>query len=261
MSSTLITGVDAYGLDRTPKSSDFFDEGVLVFRDVILPEQGHALTAAAEPVMKAWIEHDPQTGRAPNPKQNGYITHFLEHPTLLETDGFRATLDDYLNDPDVVRIIKEILGPSAYLKEVTFRFNPSGQNRNGNWHRDTQSITGTDSDEQAMIEKYARNPPYVVAEYTLTISTETDLCPGSHLRWDDEDEHDIRLVDHGRRGEKFVPLTAIRPYLSSGDVMIYHPFIIHRTRRAADRKQRLILGVWTTPEREAEFGGVLPVVG
>jgi hypothetical protein len=32
-------------------------------------------------------------------------------------------------------------------------------------------------------------------------------------------------------------------------------------RRAPDRKQRLILGVWTTPMREAEFGMVLPVVG
>ena len=31
--------------------------------------------------------------------------------------------------------------------------------------------------------------------------------------------------------------------------------------RAADRKQRLILGVWTTPKREADFGDVLPVVG
>ena len=60
MSSTLITGVDAYGLDRTPKASDFFDEGVLVFRDVLLPEQGQALTLAAEPVIKAWMEHDPQ---------------------------------------------------------------------------------------------------------------------------------------------------------------------------------------------------------
>ncbi len=261
MSSTLITGVDAYGLDRTPKSSDFFDEGVVVFRDVLLPEQGQALTLAAEPVLNAWIEHDPQSGRAPNPRQNGYITHFMEHPTVLSTDGLRATLHDYLNDPDVVRIIREILGPDAYLKEVTFRFNPSGQNRNGNWHRDTQSITATDLEEECMIEKYATNPPYLVAEYTLTISTETDLCPGSHLRWDDEDEYDIRLADNGRRGEKFVPLTAVRPYLSSGDVMIYHPFILHRTRRAADRKQRLILGVWTTPTREAEFGGVLPVVG
>jgi hypothetical protein len=31
--------------------------------------------------------------------------------------------------------------------------------------------------------------------------------------------------------------------------------------RVADRKQRLILGVWTTPKHEAEFGMVLPVVG
>jgi len=261
MSSTLITGVDAYGLDRTPKADDFHDEGVVVFRDVLLPEQGHLLTAAAEPVMAAWMEHDPQIGRAPNPRQYGYIAGFLEHPQLLMSEGFRTSLEAYLHDPDVVRVIQEILGPDAYLKEVTFRFNPSGQNRNGNWHRDTQSIVGTDIDEQAMIEKYAQNPPYVVAEYTLTISTETDLCPGSHLRWDDEDEYDIRIADHGRRAEKYVPLTAVRPYLSSGDVMIYHPFIIHRTRRAADRKQRLILGVWTTPKREAEFGDVLPVVG
>jgi hypothetical protein len=261
MSSTLITGVDAYGLDRTPKADDFHDEGVVVFRDVLLPEQGHLLTAAAEPVMAAWMEHDPQIGRAPNPKQYGYIAGFLEQSTLLESEGLRTSLEAYLHDPDVVRVIQEILGPDAYLKEVTFRFNPSGQNRNGNWHRDTQSIVGTDKDEQAMIEKYAQSPPYVVAEYTLTISTETDLCPGSHLRWDDEDEYDIRIADHGRRAEKYVPLTAVRPYLSSGDVMIYHPFIIHRTRRAADRKQRLILGVWTTPKREAEFGDVLPVVG
>jgi hypothetical protein len=261
MSSTLITGVDAYGLDRTPKASDFQDEGVVIFRDILLPEQGQALTAAAEPVMAAWIEHDPQLGRAPNPKQYGYIAGFLEQPTLLESEGLRTSLEAYLHDPDVVRVIQEILGPDAYLKEVTFRFNPSGQNRNGNWHRDTQSVVGTDKDEQAMIEKYAQNPPYVVAEYTLTISTETDLCPGSHLRWDDEDEYDIRIMDNGRRAEKYVPLTAVRPYLSSGDVMIYHPFMIHRTRRAADRKQRFILGVWTTPNCEAEFGGVLPVVG
>ena len=52
MSSTLITGVDAYGLDRTPKAADFHDDGVLVFRDVLLPEQGHALTAAAEPALR-----------------------------------------------------------------------------------------------------------------------------------------------------------------------------------------------------------------
>ena len=147
------------------------------------------------------------------------------------------------------------------MKDVIFRFNPSGQNRNGNWHRDTQSITGTDAEEEELVVKYATQPPYIVAEYTLTISTETDLCPGSHLRWDDEDEYDVRLADHGRRSEQYVPLTAVRPYLSSGDVMLYHPFILHRTRRAADRKQRLILGIWTTPEREAEFGGALPVVG
>jgi hypothetical protein len=261
MSSTLITGVDAYGLDRTPKASDFEDEGVVVFRDVLLPEQGHELTAAVEPVLTTWMEHDPLTGRAPNHRQNGYITAFLSHPIIGETPDLRCKLDAYLYDKDVMDVIKEILGPDAYLKEVTFRFNPSGQNRNGNWHRDTQSITGTDSEEHMLIEKYASKPPYIVAEYTLTISTETDLCPGSHLRWDDEDEHDIRLADGGRRGEKYVPLTAVRPYLSSGDVMIYHPFIIHRTRRAADRKQRLIVGVWTTPSREAEFGNTLPVVG
>ena len=261
MSSTLITGVDAYGLDRTPKATDFEDEGVVVLRDVLLPEQGQALTAAMEPVLTAWMECDPKTGRAPNHRQNGYITSFLENKTLCASPDLRATLEAYLYDPDVVGLIKEILGPSAFLKEVTFRFNPSGQNRNGNWHRDTQSITGTDAEELALIEKYARNPPYVVAEYTLTISTETDLCPGSHLRWDDEDEYDIRLVDGGRRSEQYVPLTAVRPYLSSGDVMLYHPFIMHRSRRAADRKQRLIIGVWTTPEHEAAFGEAFPVVG
>ena len=84
MSSTLITGVDAYGLDRTPKAADFNDDGVLVFRDVLLPEQGHALTAAAEPVMASWMEFDPQIGRAPNPKQCGYISGFLEHPEQVE---------------------------------------------------------------------------------------------------------------------------------------------------------------------------------
>jgi hypothetical protein len=261
MSSTLITGVDAYGLDRTPKASDFQDEGVLVFRDVLLPEQGHQLTVAAEPVLASWIEFDPNIDRAPNPRQYGYIHNFLEHPLVLGTPDLREHLDEYLYDPDVVAIIKDILGPAAYLKSVMFRFNPSGQNRNGNWHRDTQSITGTDAEEKDLVCRYATQPPYIVAEYTLTISTETDLCPGSHLRWDDEDEYDIRLADHGRRSEQYVPLTAVRPYLSSGDVMIYHPFLLHRTRRAADRKQRLILGVWTTPEREAEFGGVLPIVG
>jgi hypothetical protein len=31
--------------------------------------------------------------------------------------------------------------------------------------------------------------------------------------------------------------------------------------RPVNRNQRLILGVWTTPKREVEFGMVLPVVG
>ena len=256
----VLTGRDRYGIDRTPLAEYFYVEGITVFRNVTTMVHADSLVPHLNPTVKGWRALDPFINRQPNANHYAYIDNLLETPLLAADEPLRETLRGFVYHPDVVEFIQKIIGDDAYLHDCSLRISPTHMKRLGTWHRDSQSLTATCEEEDAMILRYANNPPYVVLELAITSSTETEFCLTSHARIDNEDEHDVRLANHGKNADVIRPYEAVKASLNAGDAVLYHPFILHRTRRFAECNQRVILCTWTTKSRMDAFGMPFPAI-
>lgn len=134
----------------------------------------------------------------------------------------RVSLFQFLASDTVMQMVSEIVGTEGIFINSQLFFDPVHRDQKNYWHRDTQYGRGREEEQQAL-----KKGDYLHFRCPLYDEPGIEVIPGSHLRWDTEEEYAVRMETDGRhcfddlKGGRALPLSA-------GDVLIFSGKLIHR---------------------------------
>ena len=146
---------------------------------------------------------------------------------LKELD--RLQLFKFISSKKIMKAIESIITNKPVFMNTQLFFNPVSPEQKDFWHRDCQY------DHDLESQKVIINETQVVhLRVPLFDELGIELIPGTHKRWDNEEEFNVRQEINGRlssddlnEGEK-VPLNA-------GDLLVFSADMIHRGLYGMDR--------------------------
>ena len=208
----------------------FFREGYLIVREYLEPARVGRLLRIAESAIEQWKRESTQEGEPGGfsfSPQATFLFH-LNHPKY-----FRGRLDDLaflldaVADPFPQAIMRAILNEEPYFEQASLFLHPeNGEENFGAWHRDAQFFAGGDEErERRSIQEEAVPAREVHFHIPLVKSVATQVVPGSHLRWDTEEERGVRF-----RQDPFnetMPNGVVLE-IDPGDIAFFHVNALHR---------------------------------
>ncbi|MFK8030872.1 MAG: phytanoyl-CoA dioxygenase family protein [Gammaproteobacteria bacterium] len=188
-----------------------------------------------------------------------FHTAWLDSNAEVYKDGAinSAYLTDsqYLNDEDRLQLFKfigshkisSVLG-AVLASEVMFVgsqlfFDPADMQQQNYWHRDIQYNDMTEEQQRAAM--------LVSNNLHLRIALKSErgvgLVPGTHRRWDDGHEYDVRMERNGQQAHSDLP-NGIEVEMERGDVLVFSANMIHRGLYGNDRRSLDLLFGGADPE-------------
>ena len=121
-------------------------------------------------------------------------------------------------------------------------FNPVNHEQKNYWHRDPQYHLSIDQQKQALL-----GPEVIHFRIALEDEPGIELVPGSHKRWDSDEELAVRLEVSGQKNDQDISSGLSIP-LAKGDLLIFSANMIHRGLYGKNRMSLDILFCEAQPE-------------
>jgi hypothetical protein len=119
-------------------------------------------------------------------------------------------------------LVKALIPQQPCFLNTQLFFNPVNKDQNNYWHRDPQY-------HLSLAQQKAILSSFDVIHFRLPLMNEPgiELVPGTHKRWDTNDELNVRLAQNNRESSE--PLSQGKVIkLSAGDLLIFSANMIHR---------------------------------
>ncbi len=155
----------------------------------------------------------------------------------------RLAVFQFVGSRKVMEILEPLIPTRPAFMNTQLFFNPANAGQKNYWHRDLQYI-GKPIDEQKVILKTTN-----VIHFRIPLKPEPglELVPGSHTRWDSDEEFDVRTESNGRRC--FEDLSSGKKVaLNRGDLLVFSANMIHRDLYGFDRLAFDIIFCDSNPE-------------
>ncbi|WP_105103037.1 phytanoyl-CoA dioxygenase family protein [Microbulbifer pacificus] len=154
-------------------------------------------------------------------KDKAINSAYLTGPMHLDEED-RTALFQFIGSSKLMNMVTAIMGDGATFMNTQLFFDPVNASQNNYWHRDPQYHLSV-SEQQAALS----GPNVIHFRIPLRDEPGLELVPGTHTRWDNCEELDVRLERNGRRNHE--PLSsAIKVRLDAGDLLIFSANMIHR---------------------------------
>lgn len=223
--------------------TQFMEEGYLVVREVIPPEELDALRESYELMVSRQREIWSRE-RSPNDPLGGVWETSAQPRLLLGRDPLAGHVDEKTASAieiwaheNMQGISSELLGAEdAGVTEMMLMCNPVRDRGPATWHRDHHPI------DTAPLQGYIDDivetgPRYVQWNLSLYDDSVLWVLPGSHLRVNTEAENEQLLADPK------VPLPgAVQTHLNAGDGVVYILPILHWGSNYSRKMRRTIHG-------------------
>ena len=224
-------------------TTQFMEEGYLVLREVIPPEELNALRESYELMVSRqrdiWIKerqtHDPPGGVWESSAQPRL--HLSRDPLAGLVDKKTARAVEIWTHENMQNISSELLQvEDAGVTEMMLMCNPVKEHGPAAWHRDHHPIDTAPL--QGYIDDILENGPRYV-QWNLSLYDDNVLwvIPGSHIRVNTEEENEI-LLENPR-----TPLPGgMQTHLNAGDGVVYILPILHWGSNYSPKMRRTIHG-------------------
>ncbi|MAE67054.1 MAG: hypothetical protein CMJ18_22565 [Phycisphaeraceae bacterium] len=226
------------------------EHGFVSVPGLVDSDQVSALRQVCDAILRKHLANNPETNEPGDP--DGRAMRHLNHPAYHEgdPDGLRLLLDT-IADERILDLVNVILGERALFRCTTYWYNPVSAGKDGHWHRDIQFVYPDEADQRRIISE--ATPQESVQIMLALIETEdNEFVPGTHLRWDSEEEYRIRLGDDQANNRSDRMPGAVRFHQEPGDVIAFHPYGLHRGRYHVDKARRTLMLSYSTESAATE---------
>ena len=228
----------------TTYRGSWLDEGIIVVRGIYLPERVKWLKDTCERILDQWRKCSPETGLPGGGPQASSMRH-VNHAGYFtgDPDGLREMLA-CISDDRVLALCRELFDGEPLFRCTTLWMNPATQQLDGNWHRDSQFLVPNETEERDKILGAAGVSDHIQLQIALEPSDDIEYVPGSHRRWDTDEEYFVRRADEGANSRNELS-GAQRIALQPGDAVGFNAYGLHRGRYHADKLRRTFMLTYT----------------
>ena len=223
----------------------FARDGYLLVPGLLSGTAFRRLSEIVDRIYRAWRAENEAAVR-----EHGMVNmHALTHARhFTDRSAERAELFDLLASEALVDLVETAAGPGIYFHDTQLFFNPADPDRRPSWHRDLQYSPLEESVQKAELGRLTS----LHARIPLIPEAGLELVPGSHRRWDTEEERQVRLELEGRRSTEALP-GAVLPELEPGDLLLFHAQMLHRGNYDGENRKALDLCLGTPHPHTAPF--------
>ena len=204
--------------------SDFYlKNGYTVFRDFFSPKTIRQLTTILMDFHQQWIADNYDFYN-----HNGINSAYITGTKYLD-DLKRQALFELIGSNEIMNIAKTIFAKEPMFMNTQLFFDPVNEQQLNYWHRDPQYHL-TLKEQQIALD----GPQVVHFRIPLIDERGIELIPGTHKRWDSDEELDVRLAENGRKNSDDLS-SGSTIALASGDLLVFSANMIHRGLYGGER--------------------------
>lgn len=198
-------------------------DGYLVVKQVVSASQLDSVHPVLERFHQLWMEknRDFYQKRAIN-------SAYLTSDTYLNADD-RRSLFEFIALPELIQVVEQVIPQPAFMNTQLF-FDPYDPDKTNYWHRDIQ-YSNSEDQQKNMLAGGSSMPHFRIP---MVDEKGLELIPGSHKRWDTNEELDVRQEKNGRHCHDDLPDGKIIE-LQRGDLLIFSAKMLHRGIYGGDR--------------------------
>ncbi len=145
------------------------------------------------------------------------------------SDNKRQMLFNLIASSKLAAIYTSLFSIQPMFMNTQLFFNPVNLQQANYWHRDPQYHLSAVQQQEAL-----KGPAVVHFRIPLADEPGLEVVPGTHKRWDTEEELDIRLGDGGKKNHRDLS-TGVKVNLDAGDLLVFSANMIHRGLYGMDR--------------------------
>ncbi|MCF2948022.1 phytanoyl-CoA dioxygenase family protein [Paraglaciecola aquimarina] len=204
-------------------NSQYQDEGFFILRNYFTVAEISSLRKVILKFHEAW-KHDNKTFYQEEAFNSSLITG---SQYLLGED--RVKLFNFISSAKMMQVINLLIPTSPAFMNTQLFFNPVRPEQKDFWHRDCQYDHDLAGQKKAIQETQV-----VHLRVPLFDELGMELVPGTHKRWDNQEEHDVRQEENGKLSSDDLSLGKKIP-LAAGDLLVFSADMIHRGLYGMDR--------------------------
>jgi len=141
----------------------------------------------------------------------------------------RVTLFNFISSSKIMKVVDAVIPTNPAFMNTQLFFNPVNPKQKDFWHRDCQY--DHDIDVQ---KKVIHNTQVLHLRVPLFDELGMEVVPGTHKRWDNEEEYNVRQEEKGRLSSENLSTGKVIN-LAAGDLLVFSADMIHRGLYGLDR--------------------------
>jgi ectoine hydroxylase-related dioxygenase (phytanoyl-CoA dioxygenase family) len=204
--------------------NNFIDEGYFVIRDYFNVGEIESLRKVILKFHQLWKEDHLEFYQTQEAFNSSLITG---SQYLGEVD--RITLFNFISSKKLMTLVDSIIPNAPAFMNTQLFFNPFDRQQKDFWHRDCQYDFDIEAQKKIILGTQ-------VLHFRVPLFDELgmELVPGTHKRWDNEEEFNVRQEENGRISSESLS-QGKKIKLAAGDLLVFSADMIHRGLYGMDR--------------------------
>lgn len=210
-------------VNRSQLNSNYDDEGYFVIRDYFSVSEISSLRKVILKFHELWKKDNEKFYQ-----EEAFNSSLITGSQYLACDD-RVKLFNFISSKKIMNIVDSVIPTNPAFMNTQLFFNPVNPKQKDFWHRDCQY------DHDVEVQKQVIHDTQVLhLRVPLFDELGMELVPGTHKRWDSDEEYDVRQEEKGRVSSENLS-TGKTINLAAGDLLVFSADMIHRGLYGLDR--------------------------
>jgi ectoine hydroxylase-related dioxygenase (phytanoyl-CoA dioxygenase family) len=203
-------------INSSKMNTSYNEHGYVVIRNYFSKAEILSLREVILKFHQAWKQDNAQFYQ-----EEAFNSSLITGSQYLSADD-RVKLFNFISTKKMMSVIDAIIPKTPAFMNTQLFFNPANPCLKDFWHRDCQY----DFDIEAQ-KKVIGETQVVHLRVPLFDELGMELVPGTHKRWDNAEEYDVRQEQNGRQSNESLS-TGKKIQLFAGDLLVFSADMIHR---------------------------------
>jgi len=209
--------------NRNQLNSNYEDQGYFVIRGYFSAFEIESLSKVILRFHEAWKKDNEEFY-----KEIAFNSSLITGSEYLDIDD-RVKLFNFISSEKMMSLIDSVIPNNPAFMNTQLFFDPVNPQLKDFWHRDCQY------DHDVEVQKKVIHETQVLhLRIPLFDELGIELVPGTHKRWDNEEEFNVRQEIKGRQSNESLS-TGKGIALAAGDLLLFSADMIHRGLYGLDR--------------------------